>query len=204
MTAAEKLNLISVEDYLAGELESPVKHEYLAGVVHAMSGARVVHNMIATNVIGALHSRLKGRPCRPFNSDMKIRVRLSDGKLPTHWRFYYPDASVICRSNPRNDSFQDEPVVIFEVLSKATRRIDTGEKKDAYLTIPSLSAYILLEQDTASAIVYRRTEQGFIPEVYNGQDAIIPLPEIDIELPLAEIYDRVEFLPERDETNDIG
>ena len=199
MTAAEKLNLISVEDYLAGELESPIKHEYLGGAVHAMAGAKNSHNIIAGNAYATLHSRLKGRPCRPFNSDTKIRVR-----LPTHWRFYYPDASVICRPNPQNDSFQDEPAVIFEVLSKATRRIDGGEKKDAYLTIPSLSAYVLLEQDSASAVVYRRTEQGFVPEVYTSLEATIPLPEIDIELPLAEIYDGVEFLPERDEGNEIG
>jgi Uma2 family endonuclease len=198
MTAAEKLNLISVEDYLAGELESPIKHEYLGGVVYAMAGARNAHNIIATNVVGALHSRLRGRPCRPFNSDTKIRVR-----LPTHWRFYYPDASVICRANPLDDSFQDEPAAIFEVLSKATRRIDGGEKKDAYLTIPSLSAYVLLEQDAAEVIVYRRTEQGFVPEVYAGKGATIPMPEIDIELPLAEIYEAVEFSPER-ECDEVG
>ena len=61
MTAAEKLNLISVEDYLAGELVSRVKHEYLGGVVYAMAGARNVHNVIATNVLGSLHARLRGR-----------------------------------------------------------------------------------------------------------------------------------------------
>jgi Uma2 family endonuclease len=192
MTAAEKLNLISVDDYLAGELESPIKHEYIGGVVYAMAGARNAHNIIATNTLGALHSRLRGRPCRPFNSDTKIRVR-----LPTHWRFYYPDASVICRPNSQVDSFQDEPVVIVEVLSKATRRIDGGEKKDAYLTIGSLSAYVLLEQDTVAAVVYRRTEQGFIREVLRGVEAVLPLPEIGIELPLAEIYDGVETLPEQ-------
>ncbi len=192
MTAAEKLNLISVEDYLAGELESPVKHEYLGGIVYAMAGARNAHNMIATNTIGALHALLRGRPCRPFNSDTKIRVR-----LPTHWRFYYPDASVICRPNPQDDSFQDEPAAIFEVLSKATRRLDGGEKKDAYLTIPSLCAYVLLEQDAAAATVYRRTEQGFLREVYEGLEASIPLPEIGIAVPLAEIYSDVELVPER-------
>src|SRR5438477_811273 len=157
MSAVEKRSLISVEDYLAGELGSPLKHEYLGGVVYAMAGARNVHNTIAGNIFAAFHTRLRGRPCRPFNSDTKIRVR-----LPTHWRFYYPDASVVCRPNPQDDSFQDEPAAIFEVLSQATRRIDGGEKKDAYLTIPSLSAYVLLEQDTAAAVVYRRTEQGFV------------------------------------------
>ena len=192
MTAAEKLNLISVEEYLAGELVSPVKHEYLAGVVYAMAGATNVHNTIATNLIVATGSRLRGKRCRPFNSDTKIRVR-----LPTHWRFYYPDASVVCRPNPPDDSFQDEPAAIFEVLSRSTRRIDQGEKKDAYLTIPSLGVYALVEQESAAVVVYRRTEQGFIREVYEGLEAVIPLPEIQIELPLAEIYEGVAFVLER-------
>jgi Uma2 family endonuclease len=187
MTAAEKLDLVSVEDYLAGELNSTVKHEYLGGMVYAMAGARNAHNVIATNVVGVLHARLRGKKCRPFNSDTKIRVR-----LPTQLRFYYPDASVVCRPNPQGDSFQDEPAVIVEVMSEATRRIDQGEKKDAYLTIPSLSAYVLLEQDTPAATVYRRTEQGFRREVYTGLTASIPLGEVDIELPLADMYEGVE------------
>ncbi len=191
MSAAEKLNLISVEDYLAGEFVSPIKHEYLGGVVHAMAGARNLHNIIATNVTVAFGSRLRGRRCRPFNSDTKIRVR-----LPTHLRFYYPDASVICRQNPPDDSFQDDAAVIVEVLSKSTRRIDEGEKKDAYLTIPSLFAYVLVEQESAAVVVYRRTEQGFVREVHQGLEAVLPLPEVEADLPLAEIYEGVQFSPE--------
>lgn len=191
MTAAQKLNLISIEDYLAGELVSPIKHEYLGGVVYAMAGARNVHTIIASNILVALGSRLRGRRCRALNSDSKIRVR-----LPTHVRFYYPDTSVVCRPNPPNESFQDEPAAIFEVLSSTTRRTDIGEKKDAYLTIPSLGVYVLVEQESAAVVVHRRTEQGFVREVYEGLDAILPLPEIDAELPLREVYDGVEFSPE--------
>jgi Uma2 family endonuclease len=134
---------------------------------------------------------LRGSRCRPYNSDTKIRIR-----LPTHVRFYYPDASVICRPNPPNDSFQDEPAVISEVLSRKTRRLDEGEKKDAYLTIASLSAYLMIEQESPLVVVYRRTEQGFVREVYAGLEAVIPLAEIGTELPLAEIYEGVEFSPE--------
>ncbi len=191
MSAAPKLTPISVEDYLAGELVSPVKHEYVAGVVYAMAGARNVHNTIATNALVALGSRLRGRRCRPFNPDTKIRVR-----LPSHVRFYYPDASVVCDQNPPDDSFQDNPVVIVEVLSRATRRIDGGEKKDAYLTIPTLAVYLLVEQESAAAVAFRRTEQGFVREVYAGRSAVIPLPEVEAELPLAEIYEGAEFSPE--------
>jgi len=110
--------------------------------------------------------------------------------------FYYPDVSVICRPNPQNDAFQDEPIVLFEVLSKATRRIDLGEKKDFYLTIPSLDVYALIEQETAAVVVFRRTGNGFVREVYEGIDAVLPLPEVGVDLPLAEIYDTVEFTPE--------
>ena len=104
---------------------------------------------------------------------MKIRVNMT-----THTRFYYPDLSVICRSNPQDESFQDEPVVLVEVLSRSTRRIDEGEKKDAYLTIPSLGVYVLLEQEAALAVVFRRTESGFVREVYEGMDAVIPLGDV--------------------------
>lgn len=191
MSAVKKLNLISVEDYLAGELISPIKHEYLGGVVYAMAGARNAHNLIASNVLGTAHGRLRGRRCRPFNSDTKIRIR-----LPLQWRFYYPDVSIICRPNPQTDSFQDDPAAIIEVLSRRTRRIDEVEKKDAYLTIPSLWAYLLIEQETPAVVVFRRTEQGFVGELYEGLNSVIPLPEIEIELPLAEIYDGVEFAVE--------
>jgi Uma2 family endonuclease len=193
MSAAKKLQIVSVDDYLAGELVSPVKHEYLGGVVYAMAGARNAHNLIASNTLGGLHARLRGHRCRPYNSDTKIRIR-----LPNQVRFYYPDVSVICRPNPQTDSFQDEPAVIVEVVSRRTRRTDEGEKKEAYLTIPSLGAYLIVEQESPAVVVFRRTEQGFVREVYVGAEAVIPLPEIETELPLAEIFDAVEFVPEPD------
>jgi Uma2 family endonuclease len=196
MSTAKKLNLVCAEDYLAGEFISPIKQEYVGGVVYAMAGATNAHNIIATNTVGALHARLRGRPCRPFNSDAKIRVR-----LPTQVRFYYPDASVVCRPNPQSDSFQDDPAVLFEVLSRRTRRIDEGEKKDAYLTIPSLAVYVMIEQETAAVVALRRTEGGFVREVFEGLDAVLPLGEFGIDLPLADIYETVEFTPEPDEND---
>jgi Uma2 family endonuclease len=194
MSAAKKLNLISVEDYLEAELSASTKHEYLGGVVYAMAGARNVHNTIAGNVFAALHASLRGKHCRPFNSDTKIRLR-----LPSHDRFYYPDVSVICRPNPPNDSFQDEPAVIVEVVSHRTRRIDEGEKKDAYLTIPSLGVYLLVEQELPAIVAFRRTAQGFVREVYEGMDTVVPLEEIETELRLAEVYETVQFVPEAPE-----
>jgi Uma2 family endonuclease len=191
MGAAKKLKLMSVEDYLAGELRSSVKHEYLGGVIHAMAGATNNHNTIAGNVFATLHARLRGKRCRPFNSDTKVRVRLA-----SQTRFYYPDVSVVCHPNPPEDSFQDAPAVVVEVLSRATRRTDMGEKKDAYFKIPTLSVYVLVEQDEQLAIVFRRTNDGFVSEVYEGLDSIIPLSEVETELALRDAYEDVTFMPE--------
>jgi Uma2 family endonuclease len=179
---------ISVEDYLAGEQTSDVRHEYVAGVVYAMVGGTNAHSQIASNALVSLGTQLRGTPCRAFNPDTKIRIQFS-----SHTRFYYPDVSVICRPNPQQDTFQDDPSVVIEVLSDSTRRADEGEKKDAYLTIPKLTAYILLEQTSATATCFRRGEQGFQAEFYTGTDAVIELPTIDAVLRLDEVYDGIEL-----------
>lgn len=197
MSAAARLQHVSVDDYLAGELVSPVKHEYLGGFVYAMAGARNVHNLIGGNIFGSLFGRLRGSACRPYNSNTKIRVR-----LPNHVRFYYPDVSVVCEPNPGDDTFQDQPIVVIEVLSEKTRRIDCSEKRDAYLAIPSLHVYLLFEQSCAAAMVFRRTGQGFVEERYAGSDAVIPLTEVGANLPLSEVYERVEFAPELEAEDD--
>lgn len=197
MAAAQQTALVSVDDYLAGELVSKVKHEYLGGYVYAMAGARTVHNRVAANFLGALHARLRGRPCEPFNSDMKVRV-----PFPTHTRFYYPDGMVVCEPNSPQSSYQDRPVVIAEVVSRATRRLDEGEKREAYLTIPTLMAYLVVETDRPRVVLHRRTDAGFVSEAYEGAEAVIPLEAIECELPLAELYERVNFDDVEPESDD--
>jgi Uma2 family endonuclease len=173
---------LSVEDYLAGEELAEQKHEYLAGIVYAMAGAKNEHNVIATNLLGLLHGFLRGHACRPFNSDTKVRIRLAD-----QTRFYYPDVQVVCRPNPLSDHFQDSPAVIFEVVSDSTRRIDEQEKRAAYLAIPTLNAYVLIEQDRPVATVWRRTGQGFVREDYAGAHAVIAFSEIPVSITLGDL-----------------
>ena len=188
MTAAKQIELLSVDDYLAGERAAKKKHEYAGGYVYAMAGARTQHNRISVAFVSVMHAKLRGRPCEPFNSDMKVRVR-----LPTHTRFYYPDGMVVCEPNGPDDEFQDRPVVLAEVLSVTTRRIDEGEKRDAYLTIPTLSAYLLIETERPRVVVHHRTPEGFVARAYEGTDATIPLDAIGTDLTLSELYERVDF-----------
>jgi len=186
MSTARINESISIAEYLEGELVSNVKHEYISGSVFAMVGSKNAHNMIAVNALLAFGSRLKGHACRPFNSDTKIRIRMID-----HVRFYYPDMSVVCQANALSETFQDQPVVIVEVLSEGTRRLDDGEKRDAYFTIPSLTHYILLEQEVAVAVVYQRVGQQFERHEFADINDVITLDNLSLRLPLREFYDGV-------------
>ena len=164
MIAVSKPDLISVEEYLEGEILAEVKHEYIGGTVHAMAGATIRHNNICTNALVFLFGKLHGKRCQPYNSDTKVKI-----ELPNHTRFYYPDVMVVCDSNPETDHFQNQPVVVVEVLSESTRRTDLGEKKDAYLAVPSLKVLILVETEKPSLTLYRRKpEGGFLRNYMKG------------------------------------
>lgn len=185
MTAeAAHHQLVSVEDYLAGEVDAEMRHEFLNGVIYAMAGGTIRHGRISGNIYGLLFNALREKKCQPYNSGTKLRVRQANDT-----RFYYPDAQVVCHSNPVEYHFQDEPAVIFEVLSESTRRTDHHEKLEAYRLIPSLRVYVLLESDYPAAVVWRRTEQGFAREEYAGLDATLPIPEVEVQLPLQELYE---------------
>ncbi len=194
---AKQIQLLSVDDYLAGERVAKKKHEYAGGYVYAMAGGRNQHNRVAVAFVGAMHAKLRGRRCESFNSDTKVRIRMA-----THSRFYYPDGMVVCEPNSPNDEFQDRPVVIAEVASVSTRRTDEGEKREAYLTIPTLTAYLLIDAERPRVVVHHRTPEGFVAQVYEGMTASIPLAAIGTDLPLAELYERVDFAAAAGEADD--
>ena len=191
-------SLFTVEDFLAFESLSPIKHEYLGGLIYPLKEECALHRTVCANSFAAMQRRLQGRPWCVVNSDTKLRLR-----SPTRVSFYYPDVAVVRRADSLSQLFQDNPAVLIEVLSKRTRRTDEVEKKDAYLNIPSLSVYLLVEQEFPAVVAFRRTETGFVREVYEGLDAVIPLGEIEIELPLREIYEAVTFVAEADEDEEV-
>ncbi|MFI3218831.1 MAG: Uma2 family endonuclease, partial [Methylococcales bacterium] len=87
MSAVVKNRFISVEAYLADELNADTKHEYIDGDVYAMAGASKNHESISGNVLAELRQHLKNTPCRPFGSDIKVKI----GN-----QFFYPDVMVVC------------------------------------------------------------------------------------------------------------
>jgi Uma2 family endonuclease len=188
---AQSEQLVSVEDYLEGELFSEIRHEYVGGYIYAMPEASDDHNRIAGNIFSALHECLRGKRCEPFMVDMKL-------KIPGGHAFYYPDVLVACDPSDNAKYFRERPSVVFEVLSPDTERSDQREKWYAYALIPSLQVYVIVSQEKRELTVLRRGRPGpWITEVVTGRDAILKLPEIKIQIPLARIYERTTTASKR-------
>lgn len=185
MSVKTKLLFLSVEEYLAGELESDVKHELVGGRVYAMVGTSNVHNEIALALASALRLHVRGGPCRTYMSDMKVRVEDD---------FYYPDIVVSCTAKTGSFYFITDPILIVEVLSPTTERQDRLEKCLAYQRLDTLQEYVLLAQDKLRAEVHRRRDGGWELERYGHSDDL-RLESVDLTLPLAEIYQDVMNAP---------
>jgi len=173
---------ISLEDYLQGELKSDIKHEYIHGYVYAMTGASVNHNRLTTNISRQFGNHLDGKDCEVFSNDMKI-------KLNNEYR--YPDVMVVCDNKFTDGGYSTQtPILIVEVLSKSTRKIDTTDKVFSYLNIPSLHEYVLIEQDIAVVEVMRKSQGWQSRRYYLGDQ--ITFESIGLSLSIEEIYSRVE------------
>ncbi len=183
MSAILKENFISVEDYLAGELIAEIKHEYIEGRVYAMAGASKNHESIGGNIFAALHNHLKDTSCRPYGSDVKVKVGNN--------KFFYPDVMVVCEDKTNNAYYTEYPILLVEVLSKSTRQKDETIKRIAYQSLPSLREYVLIEQDFISVEVCRRSS-GWTSQHYLAGDEVY-FESLDLKLAVEEIYRWVDL-----------
>jgi Uma2 family endonuclease len=186
MLTAESADRVSVKDYLAGELRSEVRHEYVGGVVYAMAGASEEHNIIAGNLFAAFHAHVGDGPCRVFMADMKLHLSVAHDEV-----FYYPDLLVTCDSRDTDRYAMRYPKVIIEVLSSETERTDRREKFFSYTSLETLEEYVLVAQNGREVTVFRRSNQ-WAPEALTKVDQNLELPSVQFAMPLSAIYRRVK------------
>ena len=172
---------MSDQEYLESEPYSDVKREYIDGYIYAMAGAKASHNRITMNISTALSVYLKGKPCQPYASDMRVKVERN---------YFYPDVVVDCSNLSDDSTFTATPTLIVEVLSKSTRRIDETTKRVAYTQLDSLLEYALIEQDFVQIEVVRKST-GWRPKHYYLGDSIL-FESIGLTVSVEEIYDRVK------------
>lgn len=183
MYASRAFDRISVSDYLDGEKDADIRHEYVHGYVYAMAGSSPAHNIIAGNIARAFGNALENRDCVVYVSDMKVRA---DDAV-----FYYPDVMVVC-DNDMNAYVQEKPCVIVEVMSKSTSRKDLHEKRFVYQTIASLELYLMVDSQTRQVYGYYRTDQGWEERPFETGEAI-PVPCVDTALTHMAIYAKTDL-----------
>jgi Uma2 family endonuclease len=181
---------VTLEEYFALDEASGVKLEYFAGQVYAMAGALESHVIIAGNTFAALHEQLRGRQCRTYQSDMKVRT---GDEL-----FTYPDLAVACEPVFLEASRRTllNPGLIVEVLSEATEAYDRGAKFESYQTIESLVEYLLIDSSHMHADLFVRQPNGRWGLTPVGKPGdVIELLSCDCRLKMSELYENVEFPP---------
>lgn len=181
MVKTQELLKINEQEYLAGELISEIKHEYIDGIPYAMAGASKNHQRITGNLFSALLIHLKNTPCDVFASDIKVKAGRN---------FFYPDIIIACEDKTDDEYYTESPSLIVEVLSKSTRKTDHSLKRLAYQNLRSLQEYVLIEQDFVDIEVCRRNRHWQSEHYFLGDE--VYFSSLELHIPVADIYTRVK------------
>lgn len=185
----------TLEEYLELDHNSEEKIEYYDGNIFTLAGASEIHNQIQFNAILVLGNKLRGKGCRIFPSDMRVKV-------PAYLPYRYPDLSALCGEVEIERLGRQEllvnPQLIVEILSDTTAEFDRGYKFTFYKSIESFTEYILIAQDRPHVSQFVKLgENDWRNHEYNALEDTFYLTSLDCELNLSELYENVEF-PETD------
>ena len=182
------LKHMTPDAFLEWCLDQEDRWELVHGVpIRMMTGATHAHDDVVVNLIGELRERLKGKRCKPKTAD--IAARMQEGNVRR------PDVTVDCGSADRKALASAAPTVFFEVLSKSTRAFDIAKKPEEYKRVPTLRHIVLLDPDLPRAMVWNRADEAtpWTYQEFDGLEGRIELPAIEVELPMASIYDGIAF-----------
>src|SRR5215203_509668 len=174
-----------IEDYLAGENDGEIRHEYIYGEVYARAGSSDRHNRISFNLAKKIDAKIDPNgDCQVFMTDMKLQADEAT--------FYYPDVFVAC--DKPDPSFRREPILITEVLSTSTETIDRRKKLKVYRQIPTLREYVIASQDKMQLELYQKqSDGGWEKQIFTEAEEIIELKSVDLQLNLKKIFQGVDF-----------
>jgi Uma2 family endonuclease len=173
---------MTVAEFLAWEETQELRWEFDGTAPVATTGGTEAHELIEANLLVSLTTRLRGKPCRAYGSNLKIQVAGS---------IRYPDAFIACGPANLRGTVRDDPVIVFEILSRSTARIDRVEKMREYWDAPSIRRYVLIEQEGISATSYIRQDGRWTGKVLWAGD-MLDLPEAGIAVPLEDLYEGLD------------
>ena len=184
------LRSITLAEYETRELDADTKSEYYRGEMFAMAGGSPEHSLVATNFTREARNQLKGKPCVPYNSDLRVKVEAAG-------LYTYPDATIVCGPPQMDTAVKGtvlNPSVIVEVLSESTESYDRGKKSSHYRRIESLRELILISPSEPLVEMFTRRDDGnwsFIE--YRSITDTLVIDSVGVSIPLSEIYRNIAF-----------
>jgi Uma2 family endonuclease len=177
-----KRKAMSLDAFLEWEAQEPSRYEYVDMQPVAMTGGSLAHDMVRLGVASSLRRQLRGKPCR---ATLDVKLVCPSGNVR------YPDVAIDCGPYDPKSQVMQEARVAIEVLSPSTRATDLLVKLKDYASVPTIQWYIVFWQDEAKATVFRRSDDRAmgLGETFEGLDASITLPEFELSLDFAEIYE---------------
>lgn len=172
--------LLTFDEYLEFEQSSPLRHEFVAGEVYAISGPSRRHGSVVGNIFARIHTAARGGPCRAYVEAIMLRVGND---------VYYPDVVVTCSATDAHDQWVVKPCLLVEVTSPSTARIDRTNKLGAYHSIASLTTYLIVEQAWRRVVRHWRDASGTWQQEDLRGDGSIMLSCPDVMLTLDQIYE---------------
>ena len=179
---------LTVEEYLAWEEKNFEKHEYIDGEVRCMAGAKGTHNRIMMNLAVSIGRQLDNSDCFLLSSEMRVKA--------AETRYVYPDMSAVCGEGEfarDNEMELVNPLLVIEVTSPTSMDIDRGEKMDLYFDVPSIQAYLIIDQHRVCAELSVRANAGWQTTSYEDLDDIVPLEVLNCNLPMKQVYRGINF-----------
>ena len=181
---------LSPSDYLAVDRAAEFRHEYVDGLLIAMSGGTGRHSLLIGAFSRLLGNALIGGQCAVSVTELRLQVAQGGAYL-------FPDIMVICGGFQYSDGPKDtviNPTVIVEVLSDSTERWDRAGKFAKYRLVPTLREYVLVSQDEMCIEWYTRRDGGeWIYRDATGPEAVCHLESLKVDLLLAEVYSQIDL-----------
>jgi Uma2 family endonuclease len=171
------------DDYVRFEKDAGNKHEFVGGLILAMAGGTIEHGAVCAAVLRLLGEQLRGRRCRVYDSNARVRVAATGNA-------YYPDASVVCgalETDPADQLSILNPTVLVEVLSPTTATYDTTDKLQDYFHIPTLQHVVHVYHDVRRVTVHTRDGDSFTAASF-GRGGVAALTLVSCALAVDEIY----------------
>jgi len=179
---------MTVAEYLEWEERQEIKHEYIDGEIIEMTGGTGKHSKIMVNISAVIYNQIDHSNCVVHSSEMRVRV--------SNTRYVYPDLSALCGEEDYEDESEVtllNPVFVVEVTSPSSLMRDHVDKPDLYFGVPSIEAYLIVDQDRARADLYTRADEGWHVRIYSNAEDVIPLPMLECQLPLAAVYRGIKY-----------